>query len=149
MIKFQATDTSSWAIAFTLLMLAMHPEIQEKVIGELNSVMPDKTCDITRNELEQLDLLERCAKESLRLFPPVTLMARKCDAPFKLRDYDITPGMSIVVDIHRLHRKERYWGTNAHLFNPDNFLPEQVAARPPYCYIPFSAGLRDCIGNYV
>lgn len=130
-------------------MLAMHPDIQEQVVEELRDVMPDKTVDITRTELEKLHLLERCIKEALRLFPVVTLMARKCDMPFKLREYDITPGVSIVVGIHRLHRKERYWGPNAHLYNPDNFLPEKVVARHPYCFIPFSAGPRDCIGRYI
>lgn len=128
-------------------MLAMHPDVQEQVIDELHSVFKDKNSDVERGDLEKLHLLERCINEALRLFPIVTVMARKCEVPFKLRDYEIMPDMSIAIGVQQIHRNKRYWGSNSHKFDPDNFLPEKVNARSPYCYIPFSAGPRNCIGR--
>lgn len=127
-------------------MLAMDPELQERVVDELNTVFPAKDTPAMRADLERLELLERCMLESLRLFPVVTVMARTCVRPFDVQGYTIKPGMSIAVGIRQIHRSKIYWGERAHYYDPDNFLPERVKQRPRFSYIPFAAGPRNCIG---
>lgn len=58
----------------------------------------------------------------------------------------IPENCTIIVSIHRIHRDGRYW-EKPNDFYPDHFLPETVKKRPPYCFMPFSAGPRGCVGK--
>lgn len=53
---------------------------------------------------------------------------------------------AVGIPIMSINRNPKTWGPNAHLFDPDNFLPERVAKRHPYQYLAFSGGPRNCIG---
>ena len=62
--------------------------------------------------------------------------------------HTLPKGSSIVLVIMKVHRNEEHW-PDPLKFNPDRFLPEETAKRHPFCYIPFSAGPRNCIGKFL
>ena len=70
----------------------------------------------------------------------------KCDDPFVSDGYTLPAGLIVGFIVLIIHRSPEYF-PNPEEFNPDNFLPERVAGRHPYAYIPFSAGPRNCIGQ--
>jgi cytochrome P450 family 4 len=63
-----------------------------------------------------------------------------------LGEFTVPAGSTAHLHIYFLHRNPDQF-PNPEKFDPDNFLPERVAKRHPYAYIPFSAGPRNCIGQ--
>ncbi|KAL5284356.1 hypothetical protein ACFFRR_006565 [Megaselia abdita] len=58
-------------------------------------------------------------------------------------------GTQCMTSVYHIHRDKQEWGLNADEFNPDNFLQENMIGRNPNVYLPFSTGLRKCLGaNY-
>ena len=68
-------------------MLAIYPEMQDKCYEEIRSVLPNKDDELSYDDLSKLDYVERCLKETMRLFPTVPVVARKVDMDFKLSEW--------------------------------------------------------------
>ncbi|XP_039948445.1 probable cytochrome P450 313a4 isoform X2 [Bactrocera tryoni] len=140
-------ETSAVVLYNCLLMLAMHPEIQERVFQEIRSVFPNEVISVEYEDLKKLPYLDMFFSEALRLAPPISFFARKT-----VQDSEICPGVilpkgaQIAISIYELHRRKEIWGPDASRFNPDNFLPENIVKRHPYSYMPFSKGARNCLG---
>lgn len=141
-------DTTASVNSFVMLMLANFPDVQEKCYQELCSIYGDNINTdtmITHEDLHRMEYLERMIKETLRLFPVGPVLVRYVSEDIDLGDHVLPGGSSVVIGILKLHRNEKHW-PKALKFDPDRFLPDQVAKRHPYCFVPFSAGPRNCIG---
>uniref|UniRef100_A0A182J2I6 Uncharacterized protein n=1 Tax=Anopheles atroparvus TaxID=41427 RepID=A0A182J2I6_ANOAO len=132
-------DTTTTTMSNLVLMLAIHQDVQEAVYQEVISECPDKTKPITTEEANSLAYTEMVCKETMRLFPVGPLLARKCLADVKLDEkHTIPEGCCVCISVYTMHRAASIWGPEPTKFNPDHFLPEKVANRHPYAYIPFS-----------
>ncbi|XP_026829903.1 cytochrome P450 4C1 [Ooceraea biroi] len=143
---FEGHDTVSAALTFAILLLAEHKDVQDRVRNEVNDVMDENGGKLTMTALQNLPYLERCLKETMRLYPSVYLITRKLQEDVMLQSYLVPAGADVVIDIIHLHKNPDFW-PNPEVFDPDRFLPEHVQERHPFAYIPFSAGSRNCIGQ--
>lgn len=146
---FQGHDTSSVSLGFTLMLLANNQSIQQQIVDEINEIMPDPSEELTIKMLNDMKYLERCLKESMRLFPPVAFISRTLKEDLVTSvNFKIPKGTIVAIHIFDVHRDPKTY-PNPEKYDPDRFLPENVQARHPYAYIPFSAGPRSCIGNFL
>lgn len=67
--------------------MGCHPDIQEKVIQELDDIFGDSDRPVTFQDTLEMKYLERCLMETLRLFPPVPIIARKINTDLKLGEF--------------------------------------------------------------
>uniref|UniRef100_A0A146LUW8 Cytochrome P450 4g15 n=1 Tax=Lygus hesperus TaxID=30085 RepID=A0A146LUW8_LYGHE len=147
-IMFEGHDTTASASSFFLCVLADRQDIQEKVLDEIDRVFGDSDREVTFQDTLDLKYLERCIMETLRMYPPVPVIARDLKTDLKLVSSDLTvpAGCTVIVGTYKLHRREDTYPNPEH-FDPDNFLPERSASRHYYSFIPFSAGPRSCVGR--
>ncbi|XP_055325711.1 probable cytochrome P450 313a4 [Sitodiplosis mosellana] len=139
-------DTSSITVFGTLLLLAINQKHQDAVVEELRSIFDSADCVVTHAQLANMQYLERVIKESMRLIPPIPIIGRKPSTDIDVPRGTIPKNAFVLINILHLHRNPKIWGENAIEFDPDRFLPENIAKRPPFSYIPFSGGARNCIG---
>ncbi|KAF2882662.1 hypothetical protein ILUMI_23526, partial [Ignelater luminosus] len=147
-IMFEGHDTTAAASSFFLTMMGLYPEVQERVIQELNEIFGNSDRPATFADTLEMKYLERCLLETLRLYPPVPVIARELKQDIKIATggYTLPFGCTIVIATYQVHRRGDTY-PNPDKFNPDNFLPETTANRHYYAFIPFSAGPRSCVGR--
>lgn len=131
---------------YTLLLLGIHTETQERVYNEIIEVLPANE-KITHESLSKLSYLDMVIKESMRLLPAVPIIGRETQEEVQIGERKIPKGLQLMIHLFNLHRRKDIWGDDATQFDPDRFLPENEAKRPPNSFLPFSSGLRDCIGK--
>ncbi len=124
-------ETTAHAMAWTLGLLAQHPEIQESIRR-----------DLANGDLASLD---RAVAESLRLYPPAWIVARTCHDAMDLGSVTVPAGAFLFMPIAAWHRNPRLW-VDADAFVPDRWIALDPSAKA--VYMPFGAGQRKCIGEH-
>lgn len=136
-------------------MLGIHQNIQDKVYEEINRILNDnknehennKNRMIAPDDIRQMVYLEMVIKETLRLYPIVPIVARTITKDLMLPTSGTIPsGCCCIAAPIAVHYDPEIW-TQPLLFNPDRFLSEEKIKRHIYSFIPFSGGLRNCIGK--
>uniref|UniRef100_A0A1B0DHV7 Uncharacterized protein n=2 Tax=Phlebotomus papatasi TaxID=29031 RepID=A0A1B0DHV7_PHLPP len=140
-------ESTALSVSYCVLMIAMHPDVQNRLHDEIMDILAGNSPDNLRYEdVKEFRYMEQVIKETLRLFPVVPLVARSVSAPFKLNDYKIPEGVNIVLAFMLMHRNKSLWGADAHIFDPEHFAQDRIERMHPYVFLPFSGGPRNCMG---
>lgn len=132
-------ETSASALAWTLYLLAMYPDWQDKLAEEGAALTSDFS------SVSKLRQTRDVFREGLRLYPPVPMMVRETVCPETMRNRAAPKGSQIVLTPWHLHRHERLWD-DPDGFDPTRWGTENGKKCQRDAYIPFSSGPRVCTG---
>lgn len=154
--NLQGHETASYTTQYFLMCMATNPDIQAKCQEDIDQCFGSNTSAWNNGNIDiatlqsGLKYLERCILETLRMYPPAHLSTRKLFSPLDIEFNGSTvriPAKTyILFSIYWLHRNPENF-PNPTKFDPDRFLPENIAKRHPFVYLPFSAGPRNCLGQ--
>nr|QST15029.1 CYP4BY5 protein [Diaphanosoma celebensis] len=145
-VMFAGHDTTAMAMTWFLHCVSKHPEVQRKLLDEVDAIFGDSDRPCTPQDVTRMKYLECCAKETLRLYPSVPGILRNLTEDVNIGKYTIPAGASVALMIYGMHHHPDIY-PEPEEYKPERFLPENCVGRHPYAFIPFSAGPRNCIGQ--
>ena len=133
-------ETVAAALAWTLMLLAEHQPVQDRVRTELAA---HGTPISMLAQRERLPYTRAVVDEALRLYPPAWALSRRARRADVLGDQLVPAGTLVIISPWLLHRRRDSW-TDPLAFRPERFL-HPGAGRVSYA--PFGQGPRLCIGR--
>ena len=136
-------ETTATTLHYLAYLLAIHPEIQDKVHTEIDDVVGKN--DPTYEMMNKLSYLEMCINETLRLYPTAFRTDRKCKKDTVIDGKHIQKDMLILISIISIHMDPEIY-PEPERFDPERFTQEAKGKRDQFSFIPFGGGPRVCIG---
>jgi cytochrome P450 len=133
-------ETTANTLTWTLFLLSQHPHICAELLDELEQVLGGAAPSV--EQLEQLPLLDRVLKESMRIIPVVPAVFRRSAEDVELGGYLVPAHTEIFTSTYATHHLPEIYA------EPERFLPGrwETITPSPFEYSPFSVGPRMCIG---
>nr|XP_054767382.1 cytochrome P450 2J2-like [Lytechinus pictus] len=141
------TDTTAVVTSWAILLLAIHPDVQQKIQTELDTVI-GRGRQPTTEDRPQLPYCNATLAEVMRIRPvlPVSVPHMTSD-DVSLGGYSIPKGAIIVPNLWAVHHDPREW-KDPEDFNPDRFLSKDGKVfQKNDAWMPFGVGRRDCVGS--
>lgn len=144
-------DTTAQALSWAIFLLIGHPDVEEKLLQELEEVLgkerPEETEGPTYEQISQLPYLQAVLSEALRLYPSVPIDPKVAVTDDTLPDGTfVCSGTVVQYNPYCMGRSKALWGPDASLFRPERWL-EMKEVPSPYLYCVFNAGPRECLGK--
>jgi len=144
-------ETTAHTLCFTFALLALYPDEQERLYQHIKGVMSNLNRTPTYEDMSRFTQSLAVFYETLRMFPPVSLIPKIAteDTTLTVRNVDggmttfpVPSGTQIEIHVPGLHYNPRYW-EQPHKFMPERFLGDW----PKDAFLPFSQGARACVGK--
>ncbi|RXW23124.1 hypothetical protein EST38_g2751 [Candolleomyces aberdarensis] len=165
---FAAMDTTSSALCRIFWLLSTHQDVQDKLRSEIREVKQGCSSEEPDyDKLSSMPYLDAVCRETLRLYAPISLLAREArqDAVLplsrpietidgrKIQEIHIPKNTKVFASLLGSNTTPELWGPDTYEWKPERWLaplPEKlVDAHIPGIYshlMTFIGGSRSCIG---
>ena len=164
-LLFAGQDPSAATLSWTLHLLALHPQVQDRLAQELckciqgSDPKPDnrKASFVTKQDISKMPYLDAVIKESMRLYPVAPFVVRRLPQNTPIprenksdRSVILPEGSLACIWIYALHRNPKLW------HRPNDFVPERWLdpeirrlddGQTSGAFLPFAHGPRNCLGQ--
>jgi cytochrome P450 len=137
-------ESSAVALAWTWHLLAGHPDVEQRLVAELDGVLNGRLP--AADDAPNLPYTNCVLLESMRLFPPVPLMGREAIHDCDIGGFPVRRGELVIASQWVMHRDARYFAS-PQAFDPGRWETGLLDTLSRYVYFPFGAGPRVCIGR--
>jgi cytochrome P450 len=147
-------DTTANTLAWMIDLLWRHPESLARATAEVRRVVADPAHP-TMEELSQLDFVEACAHETMRLKPVAPIIGLQALRDTVVGDVRLPAG-SVIINVMRRDSVSNEHLPRAAAFEPERWLADGTAGAVAHAAsaakrvsMPFGAGPRICPGRYL
>ncbi|KAJ3645289.1 hypothetical protein Zmor_022955 [Zophobas morio] len=149
---FAGFETVSTLMCFMSYELALNPDVQTRLIQEVDETVEACKGKLTYESLLGMKYMDMVVSETLRKWPNLVALDRVCTRPYTIeakypdeRPIHLEKGAVVWLPVFGLHRDPEFF-PEPDRFDPERFGDENKAKIKPYTYVPFGAGPRNCIG---
>ncbi|OVA08360.1 Cytochrome P450 [Macleaya cordata] len=139
--------TSAW-LTWTMVVLSMHPDWQEKAREEVFRVCGKNPPKF--EAMNHLKIVNMILYEVLRLYPPVIDQLRHTYKKIKVGEIEFPAGVTISLPTIVIHHDPEFWGEDVEEFKPERFsegVSKATTKEKAAAFFPFGWGPRICLGQ--
>jgi len=140
-------DTTANTLAWMLYLLSRHRWALERASAEVRRVLGDERVPTRFDQLEQLEFVEACVHETMRLKPVAPLLLQQAARDTTLGGISIPAGTTCAF-LMRAPATDPQNFPQPLAFDPDRWLREEAGGGKRIS-MPFGAGPRMCPGRYL
>ncbi|KAI8527473.1 hypothetical protein RHMOL_Rhmol12G0078300 [Rhododendron molle] len=143
---FAGQETTNGLLAWSLFLLAIHTDWQEKARKEVFELFGQQNPNA--EGIARLKIMSMILNETLRLYPPVINLLRRVEREVRLGKLIVPANTHVMLSILALHHDPELWGKDVDLFKPERFADGVAKATNNNIagFIPFGFGPRICVG---
>ncbi|KAM9347677.1 sterol 26-hydroxylase, mitochondrial-like [Symphorus nematophorus] len=141
-------DTTSNALTWTLHLLSMHPQSQDRLYKEVSTLVPTD-CVPSAAEVTQMPYLRAVVKESLRMYPVVPTNGRVLtDKNVMIGGYQFSKNTPFTFSYYAISHDEDTF-PESFTFKPERWLRDGHERPNAFGTTPFGLGVRGCVGRRI